>query len=153
MIKKFISICALALSVLVFIAPAAQACGHCGCSKIAHKMHEAMEKLNLTPEQMEKIKAIKDKAHESLHAKRDEMKNLEMMINAAYKDGSMTEAKIDEFVVKKMHVVGAVMKTRMMERFEISKILTAEQKQKLNDMIHNVQSQPRPVPNGQCHAA
>jgi Spy/CpxP family protein refolding chaperone len=137
MIKKFIKICALAASFLVFVAPTAQADHHCGCGKIAHKMHEAIEKLNLTTEQKDKIKAIHAKSHESIQAKRHEMKNLEMMVNASFQDGSMTEAKIDEFVNKKMHIVGAVMKVRMMERFEISKILTAEQKQKLNDMLHH----------------
>lgn len=138
MFKKFISICALALSVFVFISPVAQAGDHCGCMSmnLGHKMHEAMEKLNLTAEQKDKIKAIKEKAHEAMKSKHEEMHNLMMMINASYKDGSMNEAKVDEYANKKMHIIGAVIKTRMMERLEISKILTPEQKEKLSQMIH-----------------
>lgn len=151
MIKKFISICALAVSFMAFVAPQVQA-SDCGCHKIAHKMHEAMEKLNLTAEQKDKIKVINEKAHATIQAKRDEMRNLEMMINAAYKDGSINEAKIDEFANKKMQIVGAVMKTKMMERFEISKILTAEQKEKLNQMVHNWMEKHMQKHHKSCHA-
>ncbi len=134
MLKKFISICALALSIVIFMSPAAQA-GDCGCDSLGHKMHEAMEKLHLTPEQQDKIKAIHGKAHEIIKAKHDEMHTLRMTIHDAFKNGSMTAEKVDAFANQKIQIVGAIIKTHMMERFEMSKVLNDEQRQKLHDMV------------------
>lgn len=148
--KKFLSALIVAAAFIFASGQAAQA-GHCSCDKIAHKMHKIIDKLNLTSEQKEKIKSIRDKAHTVIKGKHDEMKSIEIMVNAAYKDGSMTEAKIDEYTNKKVQVIGAVIKTRMMERLEISNILTTEQKQEIDKIANNWLKKHHDKHEKMCH--
>lgn len=152
MFKKFLSISIFALSLLCLQSKAAFA-HHCGCGEMSHKMHEAMEKINLSDEQKGKIKEAMDKAHDALKAKHDEMRDVRMLINGAFKDGTMNEAKIDEFSNKQMHIMGAIMKIRMMERFAISQVLTDEQKEMLNDMLHQWMEQMNADEGHSCHKA
>lgn len=132
MIKKLVHPFAIALAFLLFQSPAALA-NHCGCMH-GHMMHGMIEKLDLTKEQKDKIKDIMDKSRSAVKNKRDEMHDIRMSINEAYANDSMTKDKIDEFVKKEEKIVGAMLKMRMMDRLEISKVLTKEQREKLNVM-------------------
>lgn len=138
MAKKFFSIFVIALSLLVIQTSTSFAGEECGCQAMAMKMHDAVAKLDLTQEQKDKIKEVVSRTRDANNAKRDEMRDLRMLINSSFKDNTMTESKIDEFANKQMHVMGDIIKMRMMERFDISKTLTPEQKEKLNEMMHKI---------------
>ncbi|MDF1758092.1 MAG: Spy/CpxP family protein refolding chaperone [Legionellaceae bacterium] len=133
MIKKFLSMSAFVLAFLLVQSPVAMA-GHCGC-EMGKKMHEMMAKLDLNKEQQDKIKGIMDKHKEGMKVKHDELHDVRMLANTAFNEDKMTESKVDEFVNKETQIVGEMMKCRMMERFEVSQVLTPEQKKKLHAMM------------------
>lgn len=134
MLKKILSICTISLAFFIFNSSTALAC-NCKSAQMGYKIHEILEKLDLSDEQKDKIKMLSTKTHEMMQAKRAEMHDLIMTINTSYMDGSISEPKIDEFAHKKMEIMGAIIKARMLERFEISKILTDAQKQEVNKML------------------
>ncbi len=149
MYKKIAYLCALTISFFLFLSPAAMA-GHCGCSENRDKIYHEIQKLDLTPEQKEKIENIKTKSHEALKAKREEMNASIISINNAYKDGSMTEPKIDEYSHKNMQIFGAIIKIDMMERFEVSKVLTDKQKEKLDMILDKLMNEHMKAHSGKC---
>ena len=128
--KRFIRTAAVVLSTLLFQSSVALAytCAH----EDHHTpgVHEIMHHLDLTKEQQEKVKVICDKAHHAIEAKDKELKDVRTLAIAAYKDGSMDEAKIEEFVKKKEHILGDMVRIKMMQRYEVGKLLTQEQKDK-----------------------
>ena len=150
MFKKFLYICTLVISIMCLQSKAAFA-HHCGCGEMSHKMHEAMKKIDLTEEQKGQIKEAIDKANDALKAKHDEMRDVRMLVNGAFKDGTMNEAKIDEFSNKQMHIMGALVKIRMMERLAISQVLNEEQKKMLNDMLQKVMDDMNADDEHSCH--
>src|SRR3990167_9404522 len=136
MIKKFLSISSLVIACLVFLSPNALA-NHCGCEEASHKMHEVVATLDLTQKQKDKIKGIFDRARDAATAKYNEMYDVHMLVNAAYADGTMTEDKLNEFINKQQQIVSGLVKIRMTERFDLSKVITPEQKQKLDKIIND----------------
>jgi Spy/CpxP family protein refolding chaperone len=146
--KKFLYLSALALSFVLFQSPAALASHEpCGCAAATHKVHEVIKDLDLTKDQKDKIKKIMDQARDGLKAKHHESHDVRMLINSSFKNDTITEPKIDEFVNKEQQIIGAMLKIRMMERYELAKVLTTEQKAKLNLLFDKwMKAHARPVP-------
>ncbi len=97
-------------------------------------MHNAVERLNLTPDQKSKIKAIKDHAktgmvdtHKELHALRVKMRPL-------VDTDTLDEAKLDALIHQKKEIIARVMKNKMMVKHEMYNVLDAKQKVMFNEM-------------------
>jgi Spy/CpxP family protein refolding chaperone len=130
---KFTSLSALALALVVGQAPTAFADHHEGMKKGDWVLHVA-EKLDLTTEQKVKVKMYADKAKMEVNMKQHDMSNLRVTVNEAFKSGAMTDAKVDEFAGQEQQLIGAVIKARLQERFNVYSILTDKQKEKMNEM-------------------
>lgn len=135
---KFMSLSALALSLSLCQASSAFAhdSEHMNCfAGSGEKMHKMVDKLDLTADQKTKIKDIAEKAKAVEVAKRDELKTIHMQVNDTFHANGMTETKIDGFVNQEQQIIGAMIKVRMMERLDISNVLTEAQKTKMSDMM------------------
>lgn len=133
--NKVLSLSALALSLsLTQTSVFAESEGMQHCFH-GERLHKIVDELNLTPEQKEKIHSIRDNARETYRAKFKEIRSLRMQINEAFKSGPVDETKMDSFVNQKKEIVGVIFKTRLMERNDISNVLTDQQRQKLYELI------------------
>ena len=135
---KCMSLSALALSLSLCQTSAAFASDHDRMKCLdggGKKIHKLIDKLDLTSDQKAKIKDIAEKAKTVEMSKQDELRAIHMQVNDAFQSNSVNETKIDGFVSQEQQVIGAMIKVRMMERLDISNVLTDEQKTKLSDMM------------------
>lgn len=130
--KKLMTFSALALSLSLSQAPLVYAEHTTDCFN-GEKIHKMVKKLNLTSDQQTKIKAIIDRAHTEMQTKHKELAALRVDVNNAFHTNAMTESKMDGLVSQEQQVMGAMLKIRMMERLDITNVLTDEQKAKLSD--------------------
>lgn len=133
--KKLMSLSALALSLSLAQAPLAFADHGKGRFGGGQKMSQVVSQLDLSADQKVKIKAICDKAKSERKAKHQELRAVRMQINQAFGSNSVTESKIDEFATQEQQIMGEIVKIRLTERLEVSKVLTDEQKAKMADML------------------
>lgn len=133
--KKYLGLSVLALSLSFAQAPMAFADSEHKCFGNGEHFRKVVETLNLTAEQKTKIQAIREQAKKDIDAKHEELRKIRMQINDAYRDKTMDSSKIDSFVTQKKDIIGDIMKVRMTERYDISNVLTDEQKTKLVDMM------------------
>lgn len=131
--KKTIWLSALALSMSL-----SQATLACDCempSSPKDRLVRMTEKLDLTAEQKNQIKAISEKAREEMKPKYEQMHANRMQLNelAAAKDVDQT--KVDKLIDENKEILGSIMKMRVMVRHDIDMVLNDKQKEKLNKMV------------------
>lgn len=131
-IKTF-SLSAMVLSLALCQAPAVFA--HDSCEHKHDWILKISEKLNLSSEQKSKIHAIIEKEHGNIEAKHHEMLMIRQNINQSYDNKDITRMKVDEYARQEEQVVGAIIKIRMQERYDVYEVLDDKQKAKMNKMI------------------
>ncbi len=133
MYKKILSLSVLALS--FNLAQSTEAFAHKGHCYDKHGYRHQIEKLDLTNDQKVKIKEIIIKTDEVIMRDHAELKALHKETNEEFIANTMTDAKIDQIVDKKLPIIGDMMKARLKERLAISQVLTDAQKEKIAQMI------------------
>ncbi len=103
----------------------------CGCMK------NLTEKLGLSPEQAEKIKAIKQKSSEDEAKYHLEWSNLYHHIKELMKASKLDEAKVDVLLDQKKELMKARVKNKYGAKQQILNVLTAEQKVKFEAMLNS----------------
>ena len=103
----------------------------CGCMK------NLTEKLGLSPEQAEKIKAIKQKSSEEKAKYQQELSALHHQIKKLMKASKLNEAKLDVLLDQKKELMKARIKSKYEAKQQMLNVLTAEQKVKFEAMLHN----------------
>ncbi len=133
MIKKMILLPALALS-LTFSVPSfadQHENGQCPCMR----MQKISQELNLTADQKEKIKAIKEEARKSLQANKEEMISIRTQVKELIKSDKIDEAKLNKLLEQKKEILASKMKTKIMMKNQIYNVLNAQQKAKFSAMM------------------
>lgn len=133
---KYFGLSALVLSMALSHVPAAFA--HQDVCEHKHDwVMKVSEKLSLTAEQKDKIKTLSDKTKADVKSKHQELKDIRMKINEAFRNNEMSDAKVDSFATQEQQVMGAILKTRLQERFDAYNVLDDKQKEKMNGMVKN----------------
>lgn len=135
--KKIICLSALALSFSLSQAPLTYA-GHSKCFAGEH-VAKMTEKLDLTTDQKAKIKAIREKAKADLMPLHKDMIANRQAVNALFKSGTVDDSKLETLFNQEKETLGSILKVRMMERRDISNLLTDKQKEKLAGMMQKVE--------------
>ena len=92
----------------------------------------AVEKLDLHPEQKIKIKLFAHKAKMQITLKRHELHTIGLHIQETFHSGDMNIAKIDTFAKQNERVMGSIAKIRLLERYKIYQTLTVQQREKMD---------------------
>ncbi len=129
--KKLIGLTAIALAITVNVPSFAH--GH--MKHFGAKIEKAADKLNLSDEQKNKIKAIQKNTHDALKPIWEELRPVRAKINDSFKTGPMDEGQIDNFVNQEKDIMGRMLKIRMNERNEINKVLTEQQRVQVYNMM------------------
>jgi len=103
----------------------------CSCGE---RFKNMMASLNLTPEQKDKIKAIKAQARQALKGKVKEMRSIRMQINTIVRSDTVDETKLDALINQKKDMIGNFMKHRAMVKHQIYMLLNDKQKAQLQQM-------------------
>lgn len=98
-------------------------------------MDGVYKKLDLTPEQTNKIKAIKDQVVTGMKDKELQMKALHNQLKDLVRADAMDQSKLDALVNQKKELIGEMMKNKIMTRFEIYHLLTAKQKETFTSSV------------------
>lgn len=98
-------------------------------------LEKIVEKLHLTAEQKTKIKVIREKAHQDIRAKFQELGALRLQINQLVVAPSVDDKKLDDVVNQQKDIWGSIIKLKVQEKRDIGDVLTAEQKVTFSDML------------------
>ena len=131
--KKIMCLSVLALSV-------SMSQGVLACSDHAHRyygerLEKAVEKLDLSAEQKEKIKVVREKSKADIRSKFEELHTLQHQKNEILAEPNLNEKKLDGVIHQEKEVLGSMLKIRAMERHEISGVLTVKQKAEFSEMM------------------
>ena len=131
--KKILGLSAIALSMALSHATYADP------ERTQHFSGEQFEKiaeqLNLNADQKEKIKVLREKAEAAIHPKVEELHSLRIQTNDLLSGATLDEAKLDNVINEEKEAIGSILKIRAMERYDISNVLTAQQKTTFTGMI------------------
>ncbi|WP_367607446.1 Spy/CpxP family protein refolding chaperone [Legionella sp. W05-934-2] len=92
------------------------------------KMKKVMDQMNLTSEQRDKIRAIRQSMHSQLMASRDDMKSFRTQMLALVMSDNLDEAALNELINKKTAAMAKKMKLRMMFEHQVYQMLNPDQK-------------------------
>ncbi len=92
-----------------------------------YKMHKMKEKLGLTDDQAEKIKAVKAKYKDQIKPLRDSKKEARKALKAAMKDKATSDAELKGLWQKVQSQKSLIAEKRFAKRLEVRSLLTAEQ--------------------------
>lgn len=98
-------------------------------------LNKMIQSLNLDESQKAKINPILQQFKQDVHNSGSQMKSLADQINQQVDSATMDQVKVDSLIDQKAKLVGDVMKAKIKAQSQILGILTAEQKEKLRDMI------------------
>ncbi|HAT6978924.1 TPA: hypothetical protein F8R96_11590 [Legionella pneumophila] len=129
MSKKSICLAALALA-FTFGQPVFANTSNTTQSKPCHchDHKKALNQLNLTQEQKNKIKTIKIQAQKSIKENYKQLKAIKEQINALIANEKLDEAKLDNLISQRNKIAGTMLKNRIMMKNQIYNQLTNEQK-------------------------
>lgn len=130
---KYLSLPVIALSMALSYTPSAFAC-HNICEH-KHNWRKISEQLTLSADQNDKIKALNEKTKTDIKTKYQELKDIRMKINDAFRNNDMSDTKVDSFATQEQQVMGAILKIRLQERYDTYKLLDDKQKEKMNGMV------------------
>ncbi|WP_207384182.1 Spy/CpxP family protein refolding chaperone [Legionella nagasakiensis] len=99
------------------------------------RMQKISQELNLTADQKEKIKAIKEEARKSLQANKEEMISIRTQVKELIKSDKIDEAKLNKLLEQKKEILASKMKTKIMMKNQIYNVLNAQQKAKFSAMM------------------
>lgn len=109
---------------------------HCTCKA----MEEVYSSLNLTPEQQDQIKKIKEQMRSNMEENRSTMKEINGKLQELVKSDKMDPAELDKLVTQKTALIGARLKNKIMIKNQIYNMLTPEQKTKFNEVMEQMKS-------------
>lgn len=92
-------------------------------------------KLDLTPEQQTQMKAIKEQANVQRAAKQKEIVAIDNQIQELTRADQLDEAKLDTLLNQKKEIMASVIKNKIIVKHQVYNILTAQQKDKYNEMM------------------
>lgn len=93
------------------------------------------KKLDLTPEQQTQIKAIKEQANVQRAVKQKEIVAIDNQIQELTRAEQLDEAKLDMLLNQKKEIMASLIKNKIIVKHQVYNILTAQQKDKYNEMI------------------
>lgn len=105
---------------------------HCNC---AMNIGSMVDKLNLTPEQQIKIKAIRMQTRQLIQSKKGELQSIRMQSHALVQSDNMDESKLNALVEQRNAIAGTLMKARIIAKNQIYNLLNPEQKAKFDEMF------------------
>ena len=127
----------LSLSVLALSLTLSQSVfAHDFCKRQQDWIVKVSEKLDLNAAQKSKIKALAAQTLADVAAKREEMRIVRSKITAAYTDHTIDPTKLDEFISQQQQAVGALVKLRSHERYDVYMALNDNQKEKMNKLVN-----------------
>ncbi len=136
--KKRNLIIASLLAGTIGITGAAHACGgHDGHNRSDHKgdrMMHVMKKLDLSKEQRQAVREIKNETRDQMESKRDDMKDIRKALRDQARAETYDATKVRELADAKARIMADMTVQRIETMQRIRKELTAEQLDKLNDM-------------------
>jgi|GEM_PF-2484755 len=103
----------------------------CPCMQIQKMKQE----LKLTPEQQEKIKALKEKWKEDKKAKREAMMSVNKQVRELVKEDKLDDAKLDKLVNEKTEMMASMMKNNIKLKHEIYNVLDSKQKEQFSALM------------------
>jgi protein CpxP len=107
---------------------------HCGCHG-HHGMHEKLyKKLNLSTEQKAKIKEIRMKNHEKMHANYQQLKAVKKQLRALAHNPQLDKATLNSLTKQKTELQAKLTKNRVVMHHEIYNLLNEKQKAELQAM-------------------
>lgn len=98
------------------------------------------KKLDLTPEQQTQINAIREQANVLRAAKQKEMQALDNQIQDVSRADQLDEAKLDALLNLKKEIMASLIKSKIMVKHQVYNVLTAQQKEKYNEMMKDLES-------------
>ena len=92
---------------------------------------KVMDELKLTPDQEEKLQAMRESSKRELFSMRNELKTTVWDIQDEFKKETVDKSKINSLTDKMADIEKKLIKTRTEHMFKVKEILTAEQFKKL----------------------
>lgn len=124
----------MAASLLLATPTLADSHGSMPCSS-KERMQHMIQMLQLTPEQQQKIKAIKDKNMTTIRESWKQIKELRSQIKGMITTNKVDETALDKLIQQKSALMSTLTKTKIMTKNEIYNLLTDQQKQQYQEMM------------------
>lgn len=106
------------------------------CPAAHHTIENITKKLDLTPDQIEKIKAIKTNTKKDIKEKIHNLHDIRLKINQIFDtNGTVDVSKLDPLLQQQSELLSEVMKIRLYTRVAIHNILTLPQREKFRHMF------------------
>lgn len=99
------------------------------------KMQKMTKELNLSKEQQDKIKDIKQTAYDKLKSQKSKMSSVYKQMKSAAFSEKMDESQVDALVKEKKDLMGEMLKTKLMMKNDVYNVLNDKQKAKFKQMM------------------
>jgi Spy/CpxP family protein refolding chaperone len=96
---------------------------------------KVMDELKLTPDQEEKLQAMRESSKRELFSMRNDLKTTVWDIQDEFKKDTVDKAKINSLTDKMADIEKKLIKTRTEHMFKVKEILTPEQFKKLINLL------------------
>ena len=129
--KQNFWLASLALSAIIMQSPSAVY----ACPQGMHHIEKMVKKLDLTPDQKNKINAIHTNVQNDLKEKFKQMQASRQEINQLLESSPVNESKVNILVNQEKEQFGEIVKLRINTRIAIGNILTEPQRIKFREMF------------------
>ncbi|KTD51754.1 16 kD immunogenic protein [Legionella quinlivanii] len=109
----------------------------------AQRWQEMVQTLQLTQDQQDKIKAIKDNAKSAMKANWTQMKSIREEMKALVMSPTLDQGKLDALVQQKTTLIGNMMKTKITMKNQIYNLLNDQQKQQYQTLMTQWETKKR----------
>jgi Spy/CpxP family protein refolding chaperone len=140
--RKFFVCLTLSLLTLLVSAVAVEAQGYWW------KNERFLKELALTPDQSSRIEALYQAAQPALRAQKRALDMLEDELQKMIHDVRVSDAELEQFVVRVESAKADLSKTRALMLVKMSRVLSADQSKKLHQLFDQVEKQGRGRPHG-----
>ncbi|KTC67928.1 16 kD immunogenic protein [Legionella birminghamensis] len=99
------------------------------------RWQEMVQTLQLTQDQQDKIKAIKDNAKSTMKDNWQQMKSIREEMKALVMSPTLDQAKLDSLIQQKTNLMASMMKTKITMKNQIYNLLNDQQKQQYQTLM------------------